>query len=309
VRRRIHALRPGTFPASPHDLTLTEADIADIAVAYNPERYRAPAVIGHPDDDHPAWGWIASAESIDGDLWLDVDLLPEMDELVREQRYGAVSVSLWSPAYLGNPTPGVYALRHLGFLGAQPPAVKGLAPIRYDAAAVDGGAVDVVLTPKEPSMSQNQSAGAPSVDLAERENALNTREAQITARERDLRRKGFANEFGSHVAATRISAADVPALVELADRLTDAPVVSLSEGGQKPAIDVLRDFVSGLPARVDLSERAAGGQPPAVRLPAVPHGYRLSEAGLALHTRAVAYQQSHPGVDYVAAVRAVQSQS
>jgi hypothetical protein len=307
VRRRIHALRPGTFPASPHDLTLTASDIAGIAAAYNPDRYHAPVVIGHPEDDHPAWGWIVAAEAIDGDLWLTVELLPEMDQWISERRYGPVSVSLWSPSYLGNPTPGVYALRHLGFLGAAPPAVKGLSSILYDAAHA-GGAVDVVVSFKEPSMSQTPPAPAPTIDLSEREATLKAREATLVARERELRRTGFKTEFGAHVAAARITPVDVPALVELADRLTDAPVVSLSDG-ERPAIDVLREFLAGLPPRVDLSERAPGGAAaPAVTLPQVPTGFRLSESGVALHSAAVAYQQSHPGVDYVAAVRAVQSQ-
>lgn len=30
-----------------------------------------------------------------------------------------------------NPKPGAYYLRHVGFLGAQPPAVKGLAPVEF----------------------------------------------------------------------------------------------------------------------------------------------------------------------------------
>jgi hypothetical protein len=307
VRRRIHALRPGTFAASPHDLTLTASDIAAIAAAYNPDRYQAPVVIGHPEDDHPAWGWVLAADAIDGDLWLTVELLPEMDQWIQERRYGPVSVSLWSPSYIGNPTPGVYALRHLGFLGAAPPAVKGLSSIRYDAAHA-GGAVDVVMSIEEPPMSQVTPASAPTTDLAEREASLKAREAALVARERELRRAGFRAEFGAHVAAARITPADVPVLVELADRLTDAPVVSLSDG-ERPALDLLREFIAGLPARVDLSERAPGGSTaPAVRLPQVPAGFRLSEAGVALHSAACAYQQSHPGVDYIAAVRAVQSQ-
>jgi hypothetical protein len=41
-------------------------------------------------------------------------------------RFKKISSSFYGPASPNNPVPGVYYLRHIGFLGAQPPAVKGL---------------------------------------------------------------------------------------------------------------------------------------------------------------------------------------
>lgn len=302
-RVRIHALRPGTWPAAPADLTISAADIERTAAAYDTRRYQAPVVIGHPENDHPAWGWITGATAQADGLWLEAELLPEMAELVRAARYRAVSVSLWTPEAPGNPAPGAWSLKHLGFLGAAPPAVKGLAPVRLDAAEA-ACSITVTVTPEDRRMNDQDTA-----HLAERETALAEREAALARREAQLRREGYEREIDAHVAAGRVLAADRGGLVALMERLDAAPAVTLAEAGEQPALAVLRGFLGRLPAQVDLAERAAPqrGIRQAGAAIAAPHGYRLSEAGMTLHQRALEYQAAHPGTDYIGAVRAVEN--
>ncbi|MFB2553346.1 peptidase [Ensifer soli] len=108
------------------------------AEAYDPAQHQAPIVIGHPKTNAPAWGWIKSL-SVKGDrLIAEAERVdPTFAEMVREGRYDKRSIGIYAPASPGNPTPGQYHLRHVGFLGAEPPAVKGLAPIEF-AEAEDG---------------------------------------------------------------------------------------------------------------------------------------------------------------------------
>jgi hypothetical protein len=47
-------------------------------------------------------------------------------ELVQAGRFKKISASFYTPDAPANPKPGVYYLRHVGFLGAQPPSIKGL---------------------------------------------------------------------------------------------------------------------------------------------------------------------------------------
>lgn len=306
-RARVHALAPGTWSADPEPITLTAEDIAAIAAAYDVRRYQAPVVIGHPETDDPAWGWVAGASADAAGLWLDVELLPEMADLIRQQRYRAVSVALWTPQAPGNPTPGVWALKHLGYLGAAAPAVKGLAPTRLHN---DGAAGAVTLT-REMRMSEQapaaDAARPETVALAERERDLARREAAIAARERELARAAYGQEVDAHVAAGRVLAGERDLLVALMERLAGAGSVQLAEDQKSlPALDALRGFLGRLPARVDLTERAAPHAQRQIDLPAVVPGYRLSERGLAVHTAARQYMAQHPGTDYLAAVRAVE---
>ncbi|WP_275100142.1 peptidase [Sedimenticola hydrogenitrophicus] len=51
--------------------------------------------------------------------------------MVDKGRFKKVSASFYPPTHPANPVPGVYYLRHVGFLGAQPPAVKGLKAVEF----------------------------------------------------------------------------------------------------------------------------------------------------------------------------------
>lgn len=114
------------------ELTFGEADLAASAEAYDPALHEAPLVVGHPSTDAPAYGWVKSLTALGGALSAQLDQLdPAFSELVAVGRYKKISAAFYSPQSPGNPVPGVYYLRHVGFLGAQPPAVKGLAQVNF----------------------------------------------------------------------------------------------------------------------------------------------------------------------------------
>lgn len=107
-------------------LDFSAADLAASASAYDPAKHEAPIVIGHPTLDGPAYGWIKSLTFADGLQATPDQVDPQFAELVAAGRYKKISASFFAPNSPQNPAPGVYYLRHVGFLGAQPPAVKGL---------------------------------------------------------------------------------------------------------------------------------------------------------------------------------------
>lgn len=109
-------------------LDFTEADLAATVAAYDPALSEAPIVVGHPRHDAPAYGWVR-ALSINPAGHIDAEphqVDPAFAEMVSAGRFKRVSASFYAPDAPANPRPGVYYLRHVGFLGAQPPAVKGL---------------------------------------------------------------------------------------------------------------------------------------------------------------------------------------
>lgn len=108
-------------------LSFSEADLQATAAAYDPALHEAPLVVGHPRNDAPAYGWVRSL-STDGQLLQAAPGQVDADfaEAVNAGRFKKVSASFYTPDSPSNPVPGVYYLRHVGFLGAQAPAVKGL---------------------------------------------------------------------------------------------------------------------------------------------------------------------------------------
>lgn len=134
----IHIFRAGSHTAMQgQTIAFGEADIAASAAAYDPAKHEAPIVVGHPAADAPALGWVQSLSADAGGLnAVPRQVDPAFAEAVAAGRYKKVSASFYQPDSPHNPVPGVYYLRHVGFLGAQPPAVKGLAPVQF---ADDGG--------------------------------------------------------------------------------------------------------------------------------------------------------------------------
>lgn len=289
-----------------------------IATAYNPAHHEAPVVIGHPDTDDPAWGWVKSAEVRDDGLWLAAELTPEMDELVSQQRYKKVSVSLYPPDHPANPTPGSYALKHLGFLGAQPPAVKGLQAIGLSAAESEGILTIQFSTPKEKSMDPEE-LKAKEAALAQKEQTINLseqtlsqREQALAQREAQLRKQELAAKIQPHIQAGRVLPRDKELLLNLAEKAGDT-VINLGEGDDAkatPLLDAFLSFLEQLPAQVPLKELATpDNAPAATQAPvsfAAPAGYEVDPAAAALYSQVEAYRAKHPEVTYVEAVRAVE---
>lgn len=108
-------------------LTFAASDLAATAGAYDPALHEAPIVIGHPALDAPAYGYVGALAYAAGALEAAPRKIdPAFAAAVEAGSYGKVSAAFFPPDSPHNPVPGVYYLRHIGFLGAAAPAVKGL---------------------------------------------------------------------------------------------------------------------------------------------------------------------------------------
>ncbi len=128
VMKPIDIFKPGKHVAASGDaFNFSESDVAAMVRAYDPAKHEAPIVVGHPKHDGPAYGWVKSLEFAGGVIRAEPDQVDAaFAELVGAGRFKKISASFYHPESASNPVPGVYYLRHVGFLGAQPPAVKGL---------------------------------------------------------------------------------------------------------------------------------------------------------------------------------------
>lgn len=136
---RIEVFRPGTFRSMQGEpITYSAADLRAIADAYDPETAPAPIVVGHPDTDAPAFGWVerfdydAAEERLFANLH---QIEPAFAEMVRAGRFKKVSMAYFSPTQAHNPVPGTWYPKHLGFLGAAAPGVPGLKNAKFSADA------------------------------------------------------------------------------------------------------------------------------------------------------------------------------
>lgn len=112
------------------EILVTSDFLQKLSDNYDIALHEAPAVIGHPESDAPAYGWVSATRVKDGKLEIQFsDTEPHFEQMVRDGRFKKRSVKM----YLDDRAPGGKApyLRHVAFLGAQPPAVKGLEDIHF----------------------------------------------------------------------------------------------------------------------------------------------------------------------------------
>lgn len=132
--KKIHIFKTGTHTDSKGvSVSFTETDLQNSINAYNPAIHQAPIVIGHPKTDAPAFGWVKSLTADNGNLYaVPEQIQHDFGEQVKQGLFKKVSASFYPPNSPTNPVKGVYYLRHIGFLGAEPPAIKGLEPIEFN---------------------------------------------------------------------------------------------------------------------------------------------------------------------------------
>lgn len=112
-------------------LTFTASDLQTIASSYSESAHAAPLVLGHPQHDDPRYGTVKSLSVFGDALFATAEVNGELVELVRAKRYTGVSAAFYPPEAPNNPRFGAWYLRHVGFLGAMPPAVKGMSPPEF----------------------------------------------------------------------------------------------------------------------------------------------------------------------------------
>lgn len=100
---------------------------------YDPEHHEAPLTVGHPKNNAPAFGWVTALKKIPQKIQKGkekVNVLMAKFKQVPEEFQSAVKQGLYKKRSASFYPDG--RLRHVGFLGAAPPAVKGLADLAFD---------------------------------------------------------------------------------------------------------------------------------------------------------------------------------
>lgn len=185
----------------------TEAKLDQMVARYDPAKHEAPAVIGHPKTDGPAWGWVAKLKR-EGDLLLAQfrDVQPAFADMVAQGLFKKRSIAIYPDL----------TLRHVGFLGAQPPAVKGLP----DAAFGEGtfAEVEVDHTQEEDLMEKKDFTqwlreslvelglvkgpeDKKAAEFAEKEQQITAREKAVKEKEEAVANAGKAAAAKTHEAA------------------------------------------------------------------------------------------------------------
>lgn len=134
--KKFQIFRPGKHVSNAGvSLEFTEEQLRESIAAYDPALHQAPITVGHPKDNLPAYGWVGALSFDEAERTVDAEPVQLHDEfvmMVKDGRFTKRSASWYLPDAAANPTPGKLYLRHVAFLGAQPPAVKGLRAVEFN---------------------------------------------------------------------------------------------------------------------------------------------------------------------------------
>lgn len=320
----IEIFRAGTHTADDGTShTFTHADVADMVSAYDPKVHEAPLCVGHPQDNKPAYGWVKSLSvAHSGALAMDThNIAPAFAEAVNSKAFKKRSASFYPPNHPQNPKQGSWYLRHVAFLGAQPPAIKGLADFsEATSGTVEDGCINfseaLPITNQPPKKDENmdeiEKLKAEKAQLAadkaklEADKAAAEAEAKANsdklAEFKETQHKERIASFTSFCEKSNIKptekAAAVAVLAMLAD--VEAPV-SFSEGNATKTVspvEFVKGLITAIPAPVEFGEHMGGS------------GGAGTGAGIEgmnreqLHQAIKSYSESK-GIDYNAAYSAL----
>lgn len=245
------------------------AALDQIVQSYDYAANPAPVVVGHPTLDAPAYGWVKGVAREGDKIVADLDQVePAFAEAVKAGRYKRVSASFYPPDHAGNPTPGSWHLKHVGFLGAAAPAVRGVRPVAF-AAEQEGCAEFAFINSLDclgnPSLSEDHDMADKkegSADFAAAEAKLQADRAALEAEQAKLQadrdalaadraaaRQADAAAFAeSLVKAGKLAPAGKSLVAGLLGTLEAAATVSFGEAGDlAPAAAFKKLFDSATP--------------------------------------------------------------
>lgn len=280
----IEVFRAGTFQdMAGNAQTIAAKDLQDIAARYDRESAPAPVVIGHPDTDTPAYGWVEHLYFERGILKATLEnTVSEFADMVRAGRYKRVSISLFLPHSPNNPKPGNLYLKHVGFLGAAAPAVPGLKPVKFA-----GGASEAIACYQDNPAAASFAAGDELRRLR-----LQVREQEVETLIRDGR---VLPVFKDEVIAFTAS-------------LDDNETVSFSEGSSQTRKDWFLSYLARQPKVISFGALDMGDDPFLSVAPRpmsnIPDGYTADRAHDDVY-RAAREIERKDGVSFTEAVERV----
>jgi hypothetical protein len=178
-----------------------------VADNYDPALHEAPACIGHPENDAPAYGWVDGMR-VEGNMlqaqFADTDA--GFEQIVNAGRYKKRSPKF----YLDEQGCGKFPyLRHVAWLGAEPPAVKGMRDVqRHAQFSEDEGetvAFEIEFSEGEGMTTENK-----------------TTDAQVEGAVKKFLKETFPSLFGEEKAAPAASFSETDRQKLIADATTAA---------------------------------------------------------------------------------------
>ncbi|MBI5325023.1 MAG: hypothetical protein HZB41_07110 [Ignavibacteriae bacterium] len=287
----------------------------------------APLVKGHPSTDEPAYGWIERIARRGQSLMAKLkDVAPELFNDVQLGMFRRVSAAFYPDLML----------RHVGLLGAVPPAVKGLRTVSFNGAEFSETEIESVTlndfedeeeNPLNPPLKKVAETHLNPSDIPPHEGKSNPEieklikkldeenkklKSAIEAMERDIRKKEFSEYVNSLIdnpEGSLIKPSQQDSLMELlefASELDNHKSDNSEFNEADSLVHKVKEFVSGFEPVVQFREFAVRRNDVKLKQEPDYHSKNVAPERLNLHERAKEIQSENPNISYEEAVTEVQ---
>lgn len=250
----------------------TEKDLDKIVESYDPAKHEAPIVIGHPKTNAPAFGWVEKLKRVGDTLYaLPKQLANEFVEMVNKGLFKKRSISLYPDG----------TLRHIGFLGAQPPAVKGLPDVEFGDENLETIEMDNLNGDlNEPEDKQQAHFKEMEEKLKQYEMQLqalskkerefeeletkyaqliaekNTLEKELHKQKRNAQLKEFAEILDKAISDGKLLPKMKDNMIKLYEVVSSIPLYEFSEGVKTNPTELINEIINSMPKIIDFDEHA-----------------------------------------------------
>lgn len=325
IEREIEVFRAGT----PAARGITPDALAEVA-AFDCEANPVGICFGHPKSDTPAAGTISKLRADGNSLFATVKTLTSKAiDGIKSGEWLNRSFAFFDPTHEANPTPGKWAPRHLGLLGAAAPGIPGMGSLQkalaFDA---DGGLIveaapaDAVVysgaptpvhfiaePPKENIVEKTAEQIAEDKRLSDEAADLTKRQTEFAARVKSQFEAGNASLVSALVTAGKVlpaEADDLKTVFNAFDPEGDELTFGAGDKSTKaaPAAKLAEFLAATLPVRVDASGKTIAPQT-AFKAAGGDEGGDHTAAARSIDGEARKLMANEPGLTFEAAVERV----
>jgi hypothetical protein len=286
----IEIFKSGTHRDSAgRESTYSDETLQQIASKYNDkvsgsDAYQAPLVKGHPKSDDPAFGWVEKLAMRGKYLMAKLkDLAPEIVSDIKQSKFKKISIALYPDMML----------RHVGLLGAAAPAVKGLAPVKFEEEEEVYTEYKYEAEMKEEKKTSGDYVDAREYQKLEEVNDQYKKELEDLKKKDRLRdHREYCNSLTNREGRAILNPGQVDLLIDLMEA---AHTIDRGEISESSTSGKLKEFVESFGGEALFGE-IEGTIP--VNMESGFEDKNVSVEKLELHSRALEFQASHPGLSY-----------
>lgn len=227
----------------------TIEDLDKIVYQFENVHKDAPICVGHPKSNTPAYGWVDKVKRIGEKLYVSFkNVLPEFKEAHEKGLFKNRSISLDKDLNI----------RHIAFLGAQAPAIKGLEPFCFEDSEdlqnieiADFSDIDEEQAKKDKEIEEKEKKRMETIEelqvqLSEKNDEIAKLQKQIAEDELARKTKDFEDFCDTAIAEGHILPKHKESIVNILTACDKVETFNFADDGEKNAVDTVKELVNSL---------------------------------------------------------------